>query len=653
MRAPLARGDGHRPIRPVAARRKEDGEPGCATRPRPSRPSAATSCVVALLAVVGAGCTALPNPEVVVIHHGELLIDPAPALPPPDRPGWETVALPDTWTIERRRVGTAGWYRFTFRTAMVPSELWGVYLPRVGMNAAVYVNGELVGDGGPFTPDLARNWNRPLYFTVPAELVRAGSNEVLIRLETPRSSPGFLQGLVLGPDRLVARSWRWRWFAEVTAAQLGVAATLAMAALLTVLYGRRDPTGEYRWFIAGMLLWAYSSLDALVRDPPLPTPAWEWSTQTALNWAIPCFALAAHRGLGLRRPRLEAVILIVAGGGALVRAMVNPLYAYRTTLLWLVWTVGLGGYLVWLFGQAAHAGRARNVRTFQIAGALGLMFGIHDVGSLLAGHPLGGLLLSPYIPSLALLAIGWAMVADLGTALTQSEQLNVTLEQRVAEKHAELERNYARLRRLERDRAVTEERDRIMRDMHDGVGGQLVSTLAMVESGRFGPEAVADALHGALDDMRLVIDSLEPVEGDLLAILGAARERLEPRLRRHGIFFDWRVADIPMLAGFGPERALELLRLVQEAITNVVKHAQARTITIRTDVGPAASGASGVVMEVRDDGRGFDGPRRGGRGLANMRDRAARLGGELTVTPGAPGTVVRLWLPLEDPTRPA
>src|SRR5262249_47141433 len=191
-----------------------------------------------------------------------------------------------------------------------------------------------------------------------------------------------------------------------------------------------------------------------------------------------------------------AVILIVAVGGALVRAMVSPLYAYRTTLLWLMWTVGLGGYLVWLFGQAAHTGRARNVRAFQIAGALGLMFGIHDVGSLLAGHPLGGLLLSTCIPSLALLAIGWAMVADLGTALTQSEQLNVTLEQRVAEKHAELERNYARLRRLERDRAVTEERDRIMRDMHDGVGGQLVSTLAMVESGRFGPEARAGAGPG-------------------------------------------------------------------------------------------------------------------------------------------------------------
>src|SRR5262249_891928 len=162
----------------------------------------------------------------------------------------------------------------------------------------------------------------------------------------------------------------WRWFAEVTAAQIGFAATLAMAVLLAVLYGRRDPTGQYRWFVAGMLLWAYSSLDALVRDPPLPTSVWEWSTQTALNWAIPCFTLAARGGLAVRRPRLEAVILAVAVGGALVRATVSPLYAYRTTLVWLLWTVGLGGYLVWLFGWAARAGRAHSVRAFQIAGAV-------------------------------------------------------------------------------------------------------------------------------------------------------------------------------------------------------------------------------------------------------------------------------------------
>ena len=83
--------------------------------------------MVALLLLVGGGCTSIPDRDVVVIRDGELLIDPAPT-PPADHAGWQSVALPDTWTIERRRVGTAGWYRFAFRTAIAPGELWGVYL---------------------------------------------------------------------------------------------------------------------------------------------------------------------------------------------------------------------------------------------------------------------------------------------------------------------------------------------------------------------------------------------------------------------------------------------------------------------------------------------------------------------------------------------
>jgi signal transduction histidine kinase len=253
--------------------------------------------------------------------------------------------------------------------------------------------------------------------------------------------------------------------------------------------------------------------------------------------------------------------------------------------------------------------------------------------------------LTPYLASGTVLFTGWTMVSDVALALDDAQRLNRELEQRVRDKHDELERNYALLRRLERDRAVSEERDRIMRDMHDGMGAQLVSTLALVESGRGTAKDVSDALRGALDDLRLVIDSLEPVEDDLAATLGMIRQRLEPRLERHGIRFDWQVADLPPLPGFGPERALQMLRIVQEAITNVVKHASAHTIAIRTGV-EACDGVRGLYVEVRDDGEGFDAAHveGDGRGLANMRRRAAALGGRLTLASGPGGTTVRLWL---------
>lgn len=121
---------------------------------------------------------------------------------------------------------------------------------------------------------------------------------------------------------------------------------------------------------------------------------------------------------------------------------------------------------------------------------------------------------------------------DFVRARNEAETLNRELEQRIREKSAELERNYQRLRELERQQVLDEERRRIMRDMHDGMGGHLVSTLALAESGATKSETIAEALRAALNDLRLMIDSLDPVEGDLTLVLGMFRARLESQLAR-------------------------------------------------------------------------------------------------------------------------
>ena len=100
-----------------------------------------------------------------------------------------------------------------------------------------------------------------------------------------------------------------------------------------------------------------------------------------------------------------------------------------------------------------------------------------------------------------------------------------------------------------------------------------------------------------------------------------------------------------MLAEFGPERVLQALRIVQEAITNVVKHAQATTITVRTGEQADDGGTPGVFVEIQDDGRGMHATPASGRGIVNMRRRANQLGGRIDIASGAGGTTVRVWLP--------
>ena len=235
-----------------------------------------------------------------------------------------------------------------------------------------------------------------------------------------------------------------------------------------------------------------------------------------------------------------------------------------------------------------------------------------------------------------------AALTALAVVVKRAQSRILSLERHLADKDAELSSTFKRTNKLALDRMIANERERIMREMHDGMGGTLVSTLALVESGDFDQASLSEAIRAALDDMRLVIDSLDPDVDDVPTLLAMVRCRLEPRLKRRGMRFVWKVDDLPELEGMGPEQYLHILRIVQESITNVIKHAEADTITVTT-----RADEDNAYIEVQDDGRGLsEGAIVGGRGLGNMRFRADELGGAITVENMDEGTGVMLRIPI-------
>jgi signal transduction histidine kinase len=251
----------------------------------------------------------------------------------------------------------------------------------------------------------------------------------------------------------------------------------------------------------------------------------------------------------------------------------------------------------------------------------------------------------PYLVPAMTLFVGTALTVRFLRQFERSRDMNVELEDRVQAKHAELEANFDRMTTLEAGRVVAVERERIMREVHDGLGGQLVSTLAMVERGDASKGEVADAIRVSLDDMRMVINSLDPATNNLRTLLGTLRRGIESRLLRQGLRCEWNVTDLPELPHLEPHEALHVLRIVHEAVTNVTKHAGATTIRVDTGVRAGPAGADGIFIEVHDDGCGL-GETAKGRGLYNMRQRADAIGAEFSVEAIAPGTRVTLWIPL-------
>lgn len=562
---------------------------------------------------------------------------------PPDVTGTELkVDLPHDWA-RLPPDGDSGWYSAFVDLNVPTNRLWGVYLPSVSMNVQVYLNGELLGEGGRLEAPVARLWGKPLYFTIPNGVLHPGRNLLQVRLLADPAATGLLGEIYLGPHELLLPVFEQRHFLRYSLVWLIAVSLLFTGVGMGLIWVLRPSEVMYGWLAATVLLWGVHTLNLLVIEIPVPTRLWDWFINYALlGWFTAALIVFIHRFLGLRRPRIERALWLWCGGGSLLLALVPPPAFYWVAMhIWNGSLLALGIYpsLVLL-----HAWWQRNefrILLMALCGAGIMVFALHDwlgmVGLSERRHE--GLLIQ-YAAPFPLVLFGLILLRDFVAARTEAEALNRDLEQRVADKSAELESRHRELRALERERAVAEERERIMRDMHDGIGGHLVSSIALVESGGPSADELVQTLRTALEDLRLLIDSLDPMEGDLVMLLGAFRERIEPRLNAAGMTLEWSVADVPRLSDLGPTRALQVLRILQEAVTNVVRHANASHLRVLTGVT-----AQQVFIEIIDDGVGISDPHPCGRGLANMQRRATDLGGELRIEAVDPGTRLRLVLP--------
>ncbi len=254
---------------------------------------------------------------------------------------------------------------------------------------------------------------------------------------------------------------------------------------------------------------------------------------------------------------------------------------------------------------------------------------------------------SPYASIVAFSIFSFVIVRTFLRAMADREQLAEQLGKRIETTKANLLASESARRSLEVSSAITHERERMMREIHDGIGSSLIAAIASAErQGRQTTTAIV-ALKSALTDLRIAVDSLEPVEGNVATLLASLRYRLEPEMRKSGISIDWRVGDVPELDWLDAPNALHVLRIFQEAIGNILGHANARLIRVACKM-ELHEGRPGILIDVTDDGVGFDAsvpPK--GKGRRNMADRAEALDGKLWISssPGA-GTTTCLWLPL-------
>lgn len=600
----------------------------------------------ALLALLLACWSALvqagPEQAPIQIDEAQVLIEPyrAQAIPPDDASeAWRSLSLEHRVPNPSQELVRV-WFRMTFDVNGDAGRAWAVMLPRLYSGGSVFVNGVAIGEVPGSSPTAQANWLRPHQFPLPAGVLQPGENTLLVGVPSRYDRIG-LGAPIVGTAEAIRSLYAQRTFWEYTIAMVSVWLLLMGGIFLLAIWFSRRQEVLYGIFGLATLAWGIRTIHHVW--PVVPLDLWVYwraiyYAGTGFGDILICIFLM--RTGGFQHRWIERSALLYAAIGPLAMLAIGQDFQSRD-YLWYGGAMPLNLLAVGVMARAVW--RRQTWDTIALAGAMGMgvLAFVRDYAIKAGWLPYGSVYTAHAVAPLVIIAICLVLVVRFIQALHRLENVNVEMERRLRVREAEINANHEVLRQMELAQASAVERQRIMQDMHDGLGSQLLSSLAVVQRGGTGHQEIAGMLQECIDDMRLVVDALTPEDNDLLAALGTLRFRMAPRLAAAGIELDWQVSCPADSLELEPREGLAVLRIVQEAISNVLKHAGASRLAVTID-------GSERALEIRivDNGRGFTqgacGP---GRGLGNMNKRAAAIGASLGITSFPGHTQIRLFKP--------
>ncbi len=546
------------------------------------------------------------------------------------------VTLPYHW--DKRHAGQAGQARFElqFDLDSVPTEPYGMYLPRLGNAYAIWLNGHLMQHNGDLENGSGADFAKGPRFVDMTPGLLQRHNQIVIQIRADVGRRGGLAPVTVGPESEVRALYRRDNERRITGSAAVAIANLLVALIALSLWAtqvdrsipgnpRRDPLYLY----AGLaeLSWALRVADAAIEQPALAWPWWGMLTVAALTVWVCSMVLFCVEVAGWRRlaalPWLRhwmALLLatsLPAGYLAMVPGMPLPLTVQYAALA-ITALVFLTQFLI--------RTRLATLQHKIVAAAvlLNIGVGIRDLVAFRLSDSYGGNTWMRYSSLMFGVALAYIVLARLHQATTQARDLVAHMEDRIAGKEAELQLLYPRMEQLARDHERSAERSRILRDMHDGVGSHISTAIRQLQNGKASPDDMMHTLRDALDQLKLSIDAMHLPPGDVGALLANMRYRLESRILACGIEVQWDVEELDPIARLDTNAMGQLQFMLFEAFSNVLQHAHATMLrVVAVPLGPRNQG---LQLQIIDNGVGYDSHAPMRSGLRSMQNRAQAIG---------------------------
>ena len=573
--------------------------------------------------------------------------------------GWEPVTLPDTWI--RRWPGYEGtvWYRLDWQRDCVSAGPVGLGIAGISMAGEVYLNDDLLWRDVSLQEPLSRSWNTPRWWLLPASALHdtdTNTNTVWVRVVgLPALEPG-LGNTHIGPAAQVGAMQARQQWRQQTAYVFSAGLSAAVGCLFAGVWGLRRSEQVSGWYALMSLAWAVYLFTLLATNP------WPFNgtlMMSRVNIAafalyVLCFCLFTWRFGGQRLPRLERLLyglalLSVAAALLVPQVAVLPVFA-------VVW---VGFVVIFFINCLQFQWHAWLPRTGQrkvqhmllaLCWLAFIVVGLHD---LLIAYPQRRMdntwstIAAPLTTVVMALLLGERLTSNM----RRIERFNQQLAESVATARAELALALEREHAQALHTAKLQERMQIAHDLHDGLGGSLMRGMALLEQagGPLPNGRVLSLLKTLRDDLRQLIDHGSSAGATVpeTPVRWAAplRHRFTRLLDEMEVVSQWQVSPLWHL----PPSALQCLgvtRLVEEALSNTIKHSHARQVHVDVCADPHR-----FTVRVQDDGVGFDvfAVQAAGLsvGMRSMAARAERMGARFSVTSKPGETVVEVVVLLE------
>ena len=572
--------------------------------------------------------------------------------------GWESVDLPDQWNKRWPNYNGGVWYKIQWswscqNQARLADPI-AFLIHYINSAGAVYLNGDLLWKDKHLQEPLSKSWNMPRYWVLPIAGLNSGENEILIYVNGLAFQSSGIGQISFNNVQNIYESYQSQVWNRRTLFLINLILSITFGVICFVIWLLRRKESTFGWFALSSFLWVLF-ISNILSTETFPYPNVLIAAQANLAFFVLyvlSFCIYLFRFIQKCFIKVETFFggmtgLIIAGIFLTPQQSVSWVFG----LIFLIYVgVLLSGYLYICY----HAIQSKRTDYIFLAICLSaiVIFMIFDL-LLLSGEIVTDIRpLSPYTGPV----ITFFMVIILGSRLARNvkkiEAFNAQLEMKVQQVSNDLSSSLNEKHQLELKNVKLQERINLSHDLHDGLGASLVRSMILVDQSahNISNKQFLSMLKLLRDDLRQIIDSGSSADNKIpvnpILWVAPVRHRFsqlmdELDIRSKWIFpHEWQAVPSAL-------QCLTLIRVLEESLTNIIKHSQARQVKIAM----VYIRENQFILSIEDDGVGFDADSVVQQGLSigmrSMKMRLERIGAELKLSSEPGCTIIQAIVQLK------